>query len=69
MNNSQNPAHSVARLIATVLATTSGIAALITLMGDLQLSLMVCGGGIALSIIILLFGSYIVASTHTNEDE
>lgn len=69
MNNTQNPARSIALLILFITAVASGFALIFLTYGNRNLSLILCGGGIALNIVVLVFGGVLVGASETSQDE
>lgn len=62
-----SPARVFARVIIFMLMITAGIAAVVGAFGGEQLALYICGGGSLISVIMLLYGGYIVG-VHRAQD-
>lgn len=68
MREPVSPARAAARAILFIFMAASGVAAALTLMGHLRLGLYVCGGAVAVNLLILLLGGYVVAASRPPDD-
>jgi len=57
-------ARQYASIILLIGMVSAGIAAVVSFNGDTTLALQVCAGGVTFAIMILLFGSLIVAASN-----
>lgn len=69
--NDDNPARPIAFLILIITGIASGCAATASASGNTDYGLALCGGGLVLNVLVLLFGAYVVARNQAlyNEEE
>ncbi len=62
-------AKGAARVILLIMMVASAFAVVVTLNGNSMLGLQICGGALALSLAILVFGGVIVAANRPRPDD
>jgi len=64
---SPTPARQYATLILMIGMISSGFAAVVALNGNINIALAVCGGALALAVLVLLLGGLVVAASREEE--
>ena len=63
MQGNTNPARSIAMLIVRISMVAFGLSTISTLLGNNRWTLVICGGALAVNLVVMLIGAYIVAAS------
>lgn len=67
MAQEPSPARRIATVIVGITMLSAGIAASFSISGNVQTGLLVCGGGLVLNVLVLLYGALVVGSRREEE--
>lgn len=69
MGSNISPARSIALFIIMIGLLAAGLSASLAVSGATRLALQVCGGAIALGVLVMIFGALVVAGSNAENAE